>query len=78
MLGKISERPVVFWGTLTSLISALIALGLLFGWMAWSGEQIGGVMLVIAIIGQFLTFFVERQVTPLVAPRNALGQILTP
>ena len=78
VLGKIAARPVVFWGLVIQFVIASLALGMLFDWWSLTEEQTGGVLLIVALLGSFLTFFVQKQVTPLADPRDSEGQLLTP
>ena len=60
----IKREPVAFWGLLTTLIEAVIGLALVFGWIDWSAEQIGQVLVLVAAIGAVLVFFVRGKVSP--------------
>lgn len=64
MLERIKAEPVAFWGILTALVEAIIGLALIFGWVDWTAEQVGAIMLVVAVLGTALTFFVRGKVTP--------------
>jgi len=74
----ITDRPVVFWGLLTSLASSVIGVLLIFMLITWTGEQVGAVMLSIAAFGAVFTFVVQGQVTPTNNPKDNAGNMLTP
>ena len=63
-MSRIRQEPVVFWGTLTSLIEAIIGLLAIFGVINWTTEQMGAVMLVVAAVGTMFAFFVRSKVAP--------------
>jgi hypothetical protein len=74
----IKERPVVFWGLLTSVVSSVIGLLLIFNAVSWTGEQVGAIMLAISAFGAVFTFVVQGQVTPTNNPKDSGGNMLTP
>jgi uncharacterized membrane protein YphA (DoxX/SURF4 family) len=74
----IRERPVVFWGLLTTLLESVIGLLLIFGVLVWTAEEVGAVMLAVAALGGVFTFVVQGQVTPMHNPKDDDGNPLTP
>ena len=74
----VTDRPVVFWGLLTSLVSSVIGLLLIFDAVSWTGEQVGAIMLAVATFGAVFTFVVQGQVTPTNNPKDDAGNMLTP
>lgn len=74
----IKDRPVVFWGLLTTTIESVVGLALVFAWVTWTGEQTGAIMLSIAAFGGVFTFVVQGQVTPSNNPKDSAGNMLTP
>lgn len=74
----IKDRPVVFWGSLTTLAEAVIALLLIFGAVSWTAAEVGAVLIVLAAVGGLFTFMVQGLVTPMQNPRDDGGNPLTP
>ena len=64
MVDKIKSEPVAFFGLLTALVTALIALALGFEWVNWTEVQVGLVLGVWAAIVAVFTFFVRSRVSP--------------
>ncbi len=74
----IKERPVIFWGSITTLVTAVIGLLVIFGAIDWTAEQVAQVMVVLAAIGQMFVFLIQGQVTPTQNPKDDAGNPLTP
>ena len=74
----IKERPVVFWGSITTLASATIGLLAAFEAIMWTTAQMGQVMVVLAAVGQMFVFLIQGQVTPTQNPKDDGGNPLTP
>lgn len=74
----IKERPVVFWGSMTSLAEAVIGFLLIFDFIDWTGDQVGQVMILIAAVGTSFIFIMQGQVTPMYNPKDNQGNPLTP
>jgi hypothetical protein len=74
----VKNRPVVFWGLLTTLIESVVGLLLIFGALVWTAEEVGAVMLAIAALGGVFTFVTQGLVTPTNNPRDDAGNMLTP
>ena len=72
----IRREPVAFWGGITVLVEALIALALVFEWVDWTGAQTGGVMGVVAAFGAILVMVVRGQVRPEAAAQTAIAEAL--
>jgi hypothetical protein len=72
----IRREPVAFWGGITVLVEALIALALVFEWVDWTGEQTGAVMGVVAALGAILVVVVRSQVRPEAAAQTAIAEAL--
>jgi uncharacterized membrane protein YphA (DoxX/SURF4 family) len=74
----VKDRPVVFWGLLTTLVESVIGLLLIFGALVWTAEQVGSVMLAVAALGSVFTFVTQGLVTPTNNPKDDAGNMLTP
>lgn len=72
MFGK---EPAVFFGGIGEILRAIVPLALIFGWVVWSSEQTGAVMLVINVVLGFLTTMLTR--SQVVATQTANAQIET-
>lgn len=59
-----TTEPVAISGAVQALISALIALALLFGWVSWTPEQVGGILAVYTALVAVLTAVTRSKVTP--------------
>jgi hypothetical protein len=74
-------EPVAVWSTITNsiktLVLALLALALAFGWVHWTNQQnaavVGVVAAVFVIISAMSSVFVRQKVTPISNPRAADG-----
>ncbi len=73
----IKARPVLFWGSLTTLVEAVIGLLLVFG-LDLEPEQVGGIMLFLAALGTMFVFIMQGLVTPTDNPKDDAGNPLTP
>ena len=73
----IKARPVLFWGSLTTLVEAVIGLLLVFG-LDLEPEQVGGIMLFLAALGTMFVFIMQGLVTPTNNPKDDAGNPLTP
>ena len=73
----IKDRPVLFWGSLTTFVEALIGLLLVFG-LDLTPEQIGAIMLFLAALGTMFVFVMQGLVTPTHNPKDDAGNMLTP
>ncbi len=74
----IRQRPVMFWGTLTTLASGIVGLLVIFEVVTMTAEQVAQIMLVLAAIGQMFIFLIQGQVTPTADPKDDAGNSLTP
>lgn len=74
----IKDRPVMFWGSITTILDAVIALLVIFGVWEISVEQLAQIMVLIAAIGQMFVFLIQGQVTPTNNPKDDAGNMLTP
>jgi len=73
-------KSIVAWirqesAALQGIVSAVIALGIAFGWWHWTTGETGAV---VGIVAALLAMFVRSQVTPTVRPRSADGRPLVP
>ena len=73
----IKDRPVLFWGSLTTLVEAVIGLLLVFG-LDLEPEQVGGIILFLAALGTMFVFIMQGLVTPTNNPKDDAGNMLTP
>lgn len=78
MINFIKQRPVMFWGLLTSILEAVIGLLVVFEIWTLTAEQLAQIMLLIAVLGTMFTFLIQGQVTPTNNPRDDAGNMLTP
>lgn len=74
----IKARPVVFWGSLSGLVEAVIGMLLIFDVIVWTADQVGMVMVVVAAVGQMFVFLIQGQVTPTNNPKDDAGNPLSP
>ena len=74
----VKERPVVFWGLITTLAESVIGMLLIFGALSWTAEQTGAIMLAVAAFGGVFTFVIQGLVTPTNNPKDDAGNPLTP
>ncbi len=74
----VRNRPVVFWGLLTTLIESVIGMLLIFETVDWTGAETGAVMLAVAALGGVFTFVTQGLVTPMYNPKDSAGNMLTP
>ena len=59
-----SAEPVALAGTIQGLLTAVIGLALVFGWVDWSTEQIGAIVLVYTAFVGVVTAVTRSKVTP--------------
>lgn len=59
-----SGEPVALAGTIQGLLTAVIGLALVFGWVDWSTEQIGAIVLVYTAFVGVVTAVTRSKVTP--------------
>jgi hypothetical protein len=59
-----STEPVRGATAIQSLLTAVIGLALVFGWVNWSEEQIGAIVLVYTALVVVLGEFTRSKVTP--------------
>jgi len=60
-----TKEPTVILKVIEELIRAAIPLALIFGWVHWSDEQTGAVMLFVGVfVGGLTTLFVRSQTVP--------------
>jgi len=70
------EPVAVINGTI-AIVEAAIALAVSFG-LNWNGEQVGLVMAAVIAIGNLLkTIWARGKVTPVAAPRDNEGRVLS-
>jgi len=62
MLG-IKQEPTVVFGGLSEIIRAVIPVLLAFGYIHWSNEQIGLVLVLVGVVIGFLTILFTRSST---------------
>jgi hypothetical protein len=74
----VKDRPVMFWGTMTTLLSAVIGALVLFEAITLTPEQMAQIMVIIAAMGQMFVFLIQGQVTPTNNPKDDAGNMLTP
>ncbi len=74
----VRDRPVVFWGLLTTLFESVYAMFLIFGSIEVTPQETGAVLIVVAAIGGVFTFLVQGLVTPTNNPKDDAGNMLTP
>ena len=77
-MSKVKEQPVLFWGSITTIVEAAIGLALIFGVATWTPEQVGSIMVAVAAFGSLFTFLVRGKVTALERPRDDAGRPLIP
>jgi hypothetical protein len=58
-----------------TLVSALIAFGIAFGWWHWTAGETGAV---VGIVAALMGMFVRSQSTPTIRPRSSDGKPLVP
>ncbi len=58
------SEPVALAGTIQGLLTAVIGLALVFGWVDWSTEQIGAIVLVYTAFVGVVTAITRSRVTP--------------
>lgn len=59
-----TREPVAIAGSIQGLISAVIALALLFDWVDWSTEQVGGILAVYTALVAVIAAVTRSKVTP--------------
>ncbi len=59
-----SNEPVAVGAAIQALIAALISLALLFGWVDWSTDQVGGILLVYSALVGVIGAVTRSKVTP--------------
>ena len=59
-----TREPVAIAGAIQGQISAVIALALLFGWVDWSTEQVGGILAVYTALVAVIAAVTRSKVTP--------------
>jgi len=74
----VKARPVLFWGSLTTIVEAVIGLLVVFELWTPSAVQLAQVMIVVAALGQMFVFLIQGQVTPTQNPKDDAGNMLTP
>ena len=78
MRNFIKERPVVFWGLLTSILEAVIGLLVVFELWNLEADELAQIMVLLAVLGTMFTFLIQGQVTPTNNPKDSAGNMLTP
>ena len=78
MMNFVKARPVLFWGSLTTIVEAVIGLLVVFELWTPSAVQLAQVMIVVAALGQMFVFLIQGQVTPTQNPKDDAGNMLTP
>lgn len=72
-----NREPLLTRGVIIAAASALITLGLSFGWIDWSDTQREAVLAVVGFMAPLLVVAITRHlVTPLSDPRDAGGDNL--
>ena len=61
---NMSNEPVALGGAIQGLLAAIISAALLFGWVDWSTEQVGGIMAVYVAVVAVITAAQRSKVTP--------------
>ncbi len=74
----VKNRPVLFWGSLTTILEAAIGLLVVFEIWTPTAAQLAQVMILIAALGQMFVFLIQGQVTPTQNPKDDAGNMLTP
>ena len=59
-----STEPVALEGSIRALITGVIGLALAFGWVDWTEEQIGAILIAYTAVFGVVTPFVRNRVTP--------------
>ena len=59
-----TREPVAIAGAIQGLISAVTALALLFDWVDWSTEQVGGILAVYTALVAVIAAVTGAKVTP--------------
>ena len=78
MMNFVKARPVLFWGSLTTIVEAVIGLLVVFELWTPSAVQLAQVMIVVAALGQMFVFLIQGQVTPTQNPKDDAGNVLSP
>lgn len=78
MWTRIKFEPVAFWGLLSAVAVATLALLLAFDVITVTEEQIALILGLFAALGSVLTFLIRGIVTPIGNPKNKVGNPLVP